>query len=64
MNIFGLGTPEIILILVVILIFFGKDRLPDLAKSIGTSFRELKNSFSSSGKVEENKKDESGSKPQ
>lgn len=45
MQIFGLGTPELILILVVILIFFGKDKLPELAKSIGTSFKELKKGF-------------------
>ena len=45
MQIFGLGTPEIILILLIILIFFGKDKLPELAKSIGTSFKELKKGF-------------------
>ena len=42
---FGLGTPEILLILVVLLVFFGKDRLPELAHSIGKSFRELKAGF-------------------
>jgi sec-independent protein translocase protein TatA len=42
MNIFGLGAPEIALILFVLLLFFGKDKLPDLARSIGRSFKELK----------------------
>jgi sec-independent protein translocase protein TatA len=46
MELFGLGVPEIILILVVFLVFFGKDKLPELAKSIGTSFKELKKGFS------------------
>jgi sec-independent protein translocase protein TatA len=46
MQLFGLGIPEIILILVVLLLFFGKDKLPELAKSIGTSFKELKKGFS------------------
>ena len=46
MQIFGLGTPEIVLIVLVILIFFGKDRLPDLARSIGKSVTELKRGFS------------------
>lgn len=45
MTIFGLGTPELILILVVFLLFFGKDKLPELAKSIGKSFKELKSGF-------------------
>lgn len=45
MTIFGLGTPELILILVVFLLFFGKDKLPQLARDIGRSFKELKAGF-------------------
>jgi len=65
MNIFGLGIPELTLILVVILLFFGKDKLPELAKSIGTSFKELKNGFNSDSKTEDKdkgKNDDSGKK--
>jgi sec-independent protein translocase protein TatA len=45
MDFFGLGVPEIALILVIFLLFFGKDKLPELARSIGTSFKELKEGF-------------------
>ena len=45
MNIFGLGAPELALILFVLLLFFGKDKLPGLAKSVGQSFKELKDGF-------------------
>lgn len=61
MNIFGLGTPEIILILVLVLLFFGKNKLPELARSIGHSFNALKEGFSKGESGEEkslkNKKD-------
>ena len=48
MEIFGLGTSEILLILVVILLLFGKDKLPELARSVGKSFKELKAGFEKS----------------
>lgn len=55
MQIFGLGTPEIILIVVVLLLFFGKDRLPDLARSVGKSVTELKRGFTEGWKEDEAK---------
>lgn len=45
MSFLGLGTGELILILLVLLLFFGKDKLPELARSIGKSFRELRSGF-------------------
>ena len=36
------GMPEIIVILLVILLFFGAKRLPELARSLGKSLREFK----------------------
>ncbi len=35
------GWPEIIIILVVLLVLFGAKRLPDLARSLGSSVKEL-----------------------
>jgi len=46
MELFGLGAPELLLIVFVLLLFFGKDKLPDLARSIGRSMNELKSGFS------------------
>ena len=38
----GLGTPELIAIVVVIFLLFGATRLPQLAKSLGQSKRAFK----------------------
>jgi len=42
---FGLGTEELILILVIILVLFGANKLPQLAKGLGQSVRELRKGF-------------------
>ena len=39
---FGLGLPELVLILVIGLIFFGPGKLPDIGKALGKSMREFK----------------------
>lgn len=39
---FGIGIQEMLIILVVVLIFFGPKRLPDLARSLGTGIAEFK----------------------
>jgi sec-independent protein translocase protein TatB len=44
---FGIGLPELILIMAVALIVVGPDKLPDLAKSLGRGIAELKKAASS-----------------
>lgn len=49
-----IGPWELILILLVVLLLFGPKRLPDLAKSLGQSVRELRKA--QEGKDEEEEK--------
>ncbi len=53
---FGLGWPELILILAIVLLLFGGSRLKDLAKGVGDAMREFKKA--SSGQSEKEKEDE------
>ena len=61
---FGLGYQELLVILVIVLILFGANRLPDLARSLGSSVKEFKKGINetksddgaSAAKKEEEKK--------
>ncbi|QXC60439.1 twin-arginine translocase TatA/TatE family subunit [Aquihabitans sp. G128] len=48
----GLGAPELIIVLVIVLVIFGGAKLPKLAKSLGEAQREFKKG-SEEGAVEE-----------
>lgn len=39
---FGLGAPELLIILVILLLLFGGAKLPQLSRSIGQSLREIR----------------------
>jgi len=61
MNIFGIGLPEIAVIVVLALLIFGPKRLPQLGKTIGktlkglqTASKEFENEFNKTLKFNEN----------
>jgi sec-independent protein translocase protein TatA len=45
-DILGLGVPELVIILVILLVLFGGKKLPSLARSIGSSVGELRKGVS------------------
>ena len=61
MNIFGIGIPEIAVIVILALIIFGPKRLPQLGKTIGktlkglqTASKEFENEINKTLKLNEN----------
>ena len=40
----GLGGPEVIMIILIFVLFFGAKRIPELAKGLGRGIREFKDS--------------------
>lgn len=49
----GIGGPEIIIILGIIVLLFGSKKLPDFSKNVGSSIKELKKGISEATEIKE-----------
>ena len=49
----GIGIPELIIVLVILLVIFGPKRLPGLGRSLGSGMREFKDSITGRTKDED-----------
>lgn len=58
---FGLGWPELVIILVIVLVIFGASRVPEIGRALGKGIREFRGSVSEVKEGVEGKTAESGS---
>lgn len=66
MNVFGIGLPEMVLILVVALLVFGPKKLPEIGRSLGKairSFQDASKEFESEFKREAEQLEKASTQP-
>ena len=61
---FGIGMPELIIILVIILIIFGAGKLPEIGAGMGKAIRNFKGASDEEEKKKESEKIEEEKKPE
>jgi sec-independent protein translocase protein TatA len=53
---FGLGTQELVIILLIVVVIFGANKIPQLGKGLGEGIKNFKNAMKAA--QEDNEKDE------
>lgn len=53
---FGIGAPELLIILAILLLLFGGKKLPELSRSLGDSIREVRKGISGDDSPTKSKK--------
>lgn len=59
--VFGLGTTELVVILVILLVLFGGAKLPSLARGLGQSIKEFKKASENNDDEKKKSEDKPGS---
>ncbi|MEJ7583139.1 MAG: twin-arginine translocase TatA/TatE family subunit [Acidimicrobiales bacterium] len=52
-SLMGIGAPELLIVLAVVMLLFGAKKVPDLARSLGQAQREFKHGTSESKKYDD-----------
>lgn len=64
LSVFGLGGPELLIILAVLILLFGATKLPQLAKGLGQSMKEFKKASKDEATKEDDEPSEADLKAQ
>lgn len=55
---FGIGTPELLFIMLIVLLLFGGKKIPELMKGLGRGVRSFKDGMNGTDTVDAPKKDD------